>query len=187
MEILQESGRTLENRNPEHYDAGVVRHPRGRILSFGCSTGEELLELRARFPESEIVGCEIDKDRAAIARERTGLWVGPFEDVPGDFDLIFAMSVLCRYGGKTGSTAPLDYGMFSAAVEALAGRLRQGGYLYLFNTNYDPAPILSQCGVYPTDAVFPPGFVPVFYPSGEYMLPADQERIKRVGEYVKAI
>ena len=41
-----------------------------RILSFGCSTGEEVLTLRHYFPDATIVGAEINQYSLEIARKR---------------------------------------------------------------------------------------------------------------------
>src|SRR3954466_5687580 len=51
---------TWLNRYPVLFDLAAELAPNARrILSFGCSVGEELVSLRSRFANAEIVGAEI--------------------------------------------------------------------------------------------------------------------------------
>src|SRR5213075_1068749 len=72
----------------------------GRILSFGCSTGEELISLRRRFGQAEIVGAEINRRSRRIAARRLASDIQTTVVEPtvisGEFDLIFALAVLQR-------------------------------------------------------------------------------------------
>ena len=50
---------TAPNRYPEIFAAAAAAAPDARrILSFGCSTGEECVSLAEYFPKSEIIGAE---------------------------------------------------------------------------------------------------------------------------------
>ena len=40
-----------------------------KILSYGCSTGEEVLTLRQYFPNAHIIGADINKHSLAICRK----------------------------------------------------------------------------------------------------------------------
>jgi tRNA G46 methylase TrmB len=52
---------TAPNRYPEIFAAAAAAAPDARrILSFGCSTGEECVSLAEYFPKSEIIGAEIN-------------------------------------------------------------------------------------------------------------------------------
>ena len=69
-----------------------------RILSFGCSTGEELLAIRRRFAAARIVGAEINPRsrriaRRRIERDRRASVVAP-DAIAGRFDIVFALAVL---------------------------------------------------------------------------------------------
>ncbi|NKC30391.1 class I SAM-dependent methyltransferase [Falsiroseomonas selenitidurans] len=72
-----------------------------RILSFGCSIGEELVTLRVLFPEAEIFGCDIDPLALKVAQARVGHLANVFKSdeaaiaARGPFDLICAFSSLC--------------------------------------------------------------------------------------------
>ncbi len=74
------------------------------ILSFGCSTGEECISLKSYFPESRIVGVDINKSNIRKADKNnfspgiTYMLSTP-ENIAdkGKYDLIFCLSVLCRW------------------------------------------------------------------------------------------
>jgi chemotaxis methyl-accepting protein methylase len=74
------------------------------ILSFGCSTGEECISLKSYFPESRIVGVDINKSNIRKADKNnfspgiTYILSTP-ENIAdkGKYDLIFCLSVLCRW------------------------------------------------------------------------------------------
>lgn len=72
------------------------------ILSYGCSTGEELLTLRSLFPDSKIIGVDINVEALKLAQENCKhdanieimdseiFWHNEVK-----FDLVFCMSVFC--------------------------------------------------------------------------------------------
>lgn len=119
-----------------------------KILSFGCSNGAELSSLRAYFPDAQLYGCDVNADALRAAAE--GLLMDEvllFASSPealvahGPFDVVFAMSVLCRFPESMdprlddlrGVYSPDD---FALTVDALVGSLRPDGILALYNTNY---------------------------------------------------
>ena len=71
------------------------------ILSFGCSTGQEAYTVRNYFPNAKIVGVDVSAEVIPIARELYGEIADFYvaDDLPLDrqFDVVFAMSVLCGY------------------------------------------------------------------------------------------
>jgi SAM-dependent methyltransferase len=117
-----------------------------RILSYGCSTGEEPLTLaRKYFPKSQILGVDVSDEALEQARNRTAnapnvRIARSSERVIAEFgpcDLVFAMSVLCR------NPPPRDhhwqefpFAHFEEAVAGLAASLKPGGLLVLANANY---------------------------------------------------
>lgn len=115
-----------------------------RVLSFGCSTGAECLDLAELFPEAEIVGAEIDNATREAARvisphDRV-TYVSPAQLSPSDeFDLITCHSVLCHHPGN--AAAPLNrfwtFAGFCDAADQLDRRLRVGGYLSLVNAEFE--------------------------------------------------
>ena len=67
------------------------------ILSFGCSTGEEIISLKAYLPSAHIRGQDIDPRNVAIARRRVAYLKG--------------VEVLCTAGANpeiSGSHRPRD-------------------------------------------------------------------------------
>jgi trans-aconitate methyltransferase len=89
------------NRYPEIFGAAVAALPNAqKVLSFGCSTGEECVTLSSYFPGALIVGADInpmnlwkarkhrsDRVRFTYASDRTLRRMGPF-------DAVFCMAVL---------------------------------------------------------------------------------------------
>ena len=73
------------------------------ILSFGCSTGEEVLTLREYFPDARITGAEINRRSLAVCRnlqtdDKISFVYSEFSELQkcGRFDAIFCMAVLQR-------------------------------------------------------------------------------------------
>ena len=146
-EVHQTTPQTAENRYPALFDLAASLAPSAeRILSFGCSTGEELVSLRHRFPNAEIVGTEINPRSRALARRRLGVddrvtVVGP-KGIHGTFDLIFALAVFQREPHKVAEMdlqdlAPLyPFQRFDSAVRDLVSRLRPRGLLCVDHAMY---------------------------------------------------
>ncbi len=146
--LHQTGAYTWLNRYPALFDLAAKLEPEARrILSFGCSTGEELISLRPRFRHAEIVGAEINPRSRAIARRRVSadprtIVIAP-ESIAGSFDLVFALSVLQRdpHGLKHEMegkhlAARYPFERFDAGVGSLVARLRKGGLLIVANTLY---------------------------------------------------
>jgi SAM-dependent methyltransferase len=149
--VHQLSHATATDRYPALF--GAVAHLAGaragaprRILSFGCSSGEECATLARYFPDAEIVGADISPRVLRTAR-RTWRhldrvrFVSTADLFAGaeSFDLVFAMSVLCRHRDTQHATRSDDiypFAQFEATAGALARRVRPGGMLVIFNANY---------------------------------------------------
>jgi SAM-dependent methyltransferase len=143
--VHQTSRDTAEERYPELFDLAARLMPNAtRILSFGCSTGEEIVSLRRRFPEAEIVGAEINRRSRRIASRRfvadSRLRVVAFPE--GTFDIVFALAVLQREPFKIAEMEVEDltpfypFERFDAAVVELAKRLNASGLLCVDNAQY---------------------------------------------------
>src|SRR3954447_25742725 len=147
-ELHQTAPYTWLNRYPALFDLAAQLEPDPRrILSFGCSVGEELISLRRRFVQAEIVGAEINPRSRAIARRRVGADPGATviapESITGSFDLIFALSVLQRDPrGLKNEMEPkhlaalYPFARFDAGVRGLVTRLHPGGFLIVANALY---------------------------------------------------
>lgn len=145
--VHQTSSDTWEERYPELFDLSARLLPKpNRILSFGCSTGEELLSLRRHFPDAEIVGAEINPRSRRIAAERVAddgcIQVVRPDQIAGPFDLVFALAVFQREPHKIAETGVqtltryYPFSRFNSGVSELVGRLRPGGYLCVTNAHY---------------------------------------------------
>lgn len=116
------------------------------ILSFGCSTGEECASLKKYFPVSKIIGADINKSNLRKAERRnsaTGIKyiLSTPENIAkeGPYDLIFCLSVLCRwedtkYVDNCAGIYPIE--KFEATVESLSNQLSKGGMIVIFNSNF---------------------------------------------------
>ncbi len=121
------------------------RLARAKILSFGCSSGLECLDLKDVMPEASIFGCEIHagarqkaiencEGRARILDSRARL-LHKF----GPFDAILAMNVLCLYPKTAGLENVSDiysFDRFDAAAAQLDEVLAPGGLLTIYNGQY---------------------------------------------------
>jgi SAM-dependent methyltransferase len=121
-----------------------------RILSFGCSRGEEVFSLRNYFPTAEIKGIDIDPSNIAACLARvnhegaagiTFAAAATAESEPTEsYDAIFCLAVLCR-GDLTTSGAQrcdpdLRFDNFERMVADFTRSLRPGGLLLLHTTNF---------------------------------------------------
>lgn len=145
--VHQASGHTEPDRYPGLFDLTARMKPRpARILSFGCSTGEELEAIRRRFPEARIVGAEINpRSRRMAARRIAGdpltTVVAPTH-IAGRFDLIFALAVLqvephrIAEAGIDDLSPVYPFDRFDRQVARLVRLLPAGGMLCVFNAHY---------------------------------------------------
>lgn len=146
-EVHQTTPSTWEERYPALFDLAASLAPDARrILSFGCSTGEELISLRRRFPAAQIVGAEINGRSRRIARRLTAgdptIDVVEPRSIDGVFDCVFALAVLQREPHKIEAlevndlTAYYPFARFDAVVTDLVSRLVSGGLLCIINAQY---------------------------------------------------
>jgi hypothetical protein len=146
-QVHQTTPYSEEDRYPELFDLVARMAPgTGRILSFGCSTGEELVALRRRFPLAEIVGAEINARSRRIAATRIATdskaGVVPPRGIEGQFDAIFALAVFQREphmveeSRQEDLSARYPFGRFDSSITELADRLEAGGLLCVFHNQY---------------------------------------------------
>lgn len=145
--VHQTSGTTFPDRYPELFDQAARLAPHAaRILSFGCSSGEELEALRRRWPDTEIVGAEINPRLRRLAAARMAAdgkvaVVAP-QSISGRFDLVFALAVLQRLPerierhGIADLSRSYPFDRFDVELARLAERLRPGGLLCVMNAHY---------------------------------------------------
>ncbi len=134
-EICQDAPHTAMHHYPEIFDKALAASA-GPVLSFGCSTGEEVRSLKA-LTQRPVHGVEACPERlfACLTADPEGVYVRAPEQLrPVHYGLAFAMSVLCRYPG---APEEFSFDAFSRWVARLDALLAPGALLVLWNANYD--------------------------------------------------
>lgn len=191
--LLQPATVTGMDRHPALFmplQALLGGHSALRLLSFGCSTGEEAFTLARYFPNATIDA--IDANPACIAQARRTAQTSEHHDVAhrirflcaatpdaggGDYDAVLCLSVL-RHGTldverPERCTALMPFARFADMVAALDARVRAGGVLMLWGCNFRfrDTPTAAAYRVVPSPAKRPqPG---PFYGPGDRLLPMD--------------
>ncbi|WP_162150358.1 class I SAM-dependent methyltransferase [Asticcacaulis sp. AC460] len=121
------------------------RRKKLKVLSFGCSTGEECLDLAEVFRYSDITGVDVDqealKKAAHIHHPRISIMDSTEGNLRahGPFDAIFAMNVFCVFPKSKqfediSHLYPITH--FDDGLRLLHRHLAHGGILGLFNAAY---------------------------------------------------
>lgn len=148
--LYQSGGRTELNRYPQLFTAlreALVDVPAPKILSFGCSTGEEILSLRSYFPAAQLCGIDLNPNRIAKARHRIAdvsvrLWTAGSigETGAGHFDAITCLSVLHRretvHNWPDDPTPYMSFATFEDAILDLDAHVKPGGILLLDHLSF---------------------------------------------------
>lgn len=109
---------------------------RPRVLSFGCSTGEEVRSLRQVGAQQKWVvhGLEVKADLVQQAQlaDPTGLYASsPLDLCRESYDAVFCMSVLCRFPDGT-----FTFSEFEKAADVVSAFVAPGGILIIYNAQY---------------------------------------------------
>lgn len=119
------------------------------ILSYGCSTGEEVLTLRTYFEDADIVGAEINKNSLKVCRSlNVDDKIDFIKSKPsnirkkGKFDAIFCMAVFQRTPhdvtsqGITSLKKIYPFEKFEDQITELDGYVKKGGLLVVHFSQY---------------------------------------------------
>jgi len=121
-----------------------------RILSFGCSTGEEVISLRRHFPHAVIKGIDVNPANIARCLERLKQTADPLmafaaadstsNEPDGAYDVIFCMA-LFRHGDLSGPGVTccdhrIEFAAFARAIADLSRCLKPRGLLVIRNSNF---------------------------------------------------
>lgn len=143
----QRSNVTRADRYPVLFAAAAAEVPEARrVLSYGCSTGEECVSLARYFPKAEIVGADINPLNLAVARLRTReprvrfLRAGDaLLAREGPFDAVFCLAVLTIAAATrdvANAQAIYPFERFAERAAFLDGLVRSGGLLAIHGSAY---------------------------------------------------
>lgn len=149
--LLQPSGYTEPDRYPRIFSVmslALRNVPAPKVLSYGCSVGDEIIALSRYIPNAHITGVDILPWNIDKSKKRTRslqnieLYVADWPDkFPNDyFDAIFCMAVL-RHQAITAAVPfccidILSFEQFARFVTELARCVRVGGYLIIWNSQF---------------------------------------------------
>lgn len=151
--LFQPYGTTQEDRYPELFQSirqVLADIPQTRLLSFGCSTGEEVFSLARYFLQAHIRGVDIDAGRIAQCQARwrregreprlSFACAGDVALEPSaSYDLVMAMAVF-RHGALGESPADcsawIRFDDFDRVLGDLARILKPGGLLVIRHANF---------------------------------------------------
>lgn len=145
-----------------------------KILSFGCSTGDELASLRFFFPTADIIGVDVDETVLKIARQNVGhIATVRFSDLGvlrelGPFDLVFALSSLCLNPLPGDIREHFKFEAFDGYCQMFDQLTSEQAILCFRNTSYlfKHSSVATKYDVVRSDIVESCGFVDVFDPTG---------------------
>ena len=153
---------TLKNRYPlvfqkctEFFAARNRKDP--KILSFGCSTGEEVFTLGEYFPHTRIIGVDINswcvRQCKKLSRNPNFTFLNrksrTFE-IMTDFDAIFCMAVFQRTENRTSSDNRIVKGhtfeQFESEIKVLDQKLKVGGLFVIDHADFSFTD--TSCSIY---------------------------------------
>ena len=121
-----------------------------KILSYGCSTGEEVVTLRSYFPSATIIGAEINSHSLKVCKSRNldnkiKFIISRSSEIKkyGKFDVVFCMAVLQRTPdtitsqGITSLKKIYPFEKFEKQIVELDGYVKKGGLLIVHFSQYD--------------------------------------------------
>ncbi|MBO3699065.1 trans-aconitate 2-methyltransferase [Roseivirga sp. E12] len=144
----QKASFTLENRYPDLFSICqnyFNYRSELKILSFGCSTGEEVKTLSQVFPKAEVVGVDINKRSLRKARknyENSKVSFLHSESMnfknASYFNVIFCCAVFQKTDNRDQSNHESKYlfSKFEKAITELDKKLNKGGLLVIDHSDF---------------------------------------------------
>lgn len=141
------------------------------ILSFGCSTGEELLSMKALFPNARLYGCDLDWQSLMKARALLGHDAQLFTSSDsailshGPFDIILCNSVLLASSTvDLNKPTGISPSLWTDVICLLDSAIKPGGILQIINSNipFRFHPVSLNYQFLPSTLINSPNFVDLF-------------------------
>jgi len=140
MQVNQKYCHTLPDRYPKIFSEvqSILPNPRS-ILSFGCSYRLECESLQEKyFPDVKQVGFDINPG-VIYHNKRTNKYpnihyTDDIDSLNCEFDLVFAMSVLCRW--STDDNLSYKFNIFEETLDVIDQFVAENGYLCIYNSTY---------------------------------------------------
>jgi SAM-dependent methyltransferase len=164
--LLQPSAVTFPDRYPDlfsYIQDQLANAAQPYILSYGCSTGEEVFALRHYFPNGKIKGidinprlirqCQRQLSKTPVSNVEFAVADSPANEPTSRYDAVFCMAVLRH--GILGATMPdrcdahIRFDDVAALVNDLARCIKPGGFLVIKHSHFRFAdmPAASQFAV----------------------------------------
>ena len=148
--MIQGSTATRMNRYPKLFEIAAqelkdLNAP--LILSFGCSTGEEVFSIRNYIPNARINGVDINHRVIRKAKKKNGhggLKFYHYRDqkwkTEGPYDCIFALAVFQktkhRDGNQKEALESFSFSKFEQMIKDLDALIKPGGILIIDHADY---------------------------------------------------
>ncbi len=146
----QFSNFTLPNRYPDLFKIAQTQfknHAKPRLLSFGCSTGEEIQSLKSYLPNSYCVGVDINAWCLEQADKKYGQAdfqfmhsLSPDFEAIGEFDAVFCLAIFQNPKNrheKARKTSEYPFSQFEAQLIVLDKKLKSGGLLFIDHCDFN--------------------------------------------------
>ncbi|MFM7022572.1 MAG: class I SAM-dependent methyltransferase [Flavobacteriales bacterium] len=137
---------TKDNRYPSlfHICKEYFKGKQVKILSFGCSTGEEVYSLHDYLPEATVVGVDISEYNLRECRKKEQKENLSFLHCLSetylqsrDYDAVFCMAVLQHSDNQKAKMATAyTFAQFEEQLLALDAKLKPGGLFFIANSDF---------------------------------------------------
>lgn len=113
-----------------------------KVLSFGCSIGDEIAMIRVALPNADIYACDINVVALAAAQETMGhlatIFYASAAEIAahGPYDIVLALSVLCISPPPKDFATKFPFGKFNDMTAMLDSFVVDGGILAIKNSSY---------------------------------------------------
>jgi hypothetical protein len=148
-DLHQLSTYTELDRYPELFEIAKVQFkdvPQLKILSFGCSTGEEVLSLRQLFPLATIIGVDINRwcirqCKNKINENNINFYQRFDKEFEADseYDMILCMAVLQRTANRfnvDNRISVYPFSQFENEIIFLDKKIKKGGLFFIDHADF---------------------------------------------------